>query len=127
MVNSLNCLTRMGNMGRVMYTSVWQSQLGDNLRSCGVFFPNKGCKGDITLGRLNDSIRPNSIAGMDFTPLVNGKYIVMKVDFLPRRVQVDIFRADNWKTMVRSVGKWVRVGMGAHKEAVVRPRCEFHQ
>lgn len=62
---------------------------------------------DTKLRTLNTSTRPNKIIGMDFIGFVEGRYLLITVDFIFRKVQVDVHKNADRGSIVRSLRRWV--------------------
>lgn len=69
---------------------------------------NKRVTRDIKQGTLNDGTRPNEVIDMHFIGPVDDQYLLMTIDFMSRRVQVDVCKRTDGDTVVRGLQFWVR-------------------
>lgn len=69
---------------------------------------NQRVKRVTKLGTLNDNNMPNGILGMGFIEPINGRYVLVKIDFLFGRVQLNNYLSTDGDTVARSLMRWVR-------------------
>lgn len=50
---------------------------------------------------MNDSQKPNDVVGMEFIGLVDDRYLLVIVDFMSKRVQVDVCRKADGESVLR--------------------------
>lgn len=81
----------------------------DQLKSCLVCMKNRVRCTDSKLGILNDSSYPGEVLGMDYIGLVRGKYMLTKIDFMSRLVQIDVCDEASARTTLEGIQKWVEV------------------
>lgn len=80
----------------------------ERLQKCDVCGRNKRVRKDTKQGTLNDNMRPNKVIGMNFIGLVDGRYLLVIVDFLSRRVQVDVYRKAHGGHVMAGLRQWLR-------------------
>lgn len=102
----------MGLQGMLHRRRLWninvsKDQLIAGLKSCEVCRRHRRMNRDTRLGTLNASTRPNDIVGMDFIEPLDGRYILVAVEFFSRRVQVEVCRNADEASVVRSLRRWV--------------------
>lgn len=85
-----------------------KTQLLSRLRGCNTCRRNCRVYKSSQMGSLNDSVKPNEIVGMDFIGSVNGRYLLLIMDFLPRRTQVNVYRKANGESVLDGLQIWVQ-------------------
>lgn len=55
---------------------------------------------------MNDRQQPGKVLGMDFVGPMDQKYLLVKVDFMSRVVQLDVCSAANAKATIAGLKKW---------------------
>lgn len=80
--------------------------LEDKLKGCEICAQNQRTWRNTKLGSLNDSSKPDNGTGMDFDGPVSGKYILVTIDFLSRRVQLELCESANGDAVLRSLRIW---------------------
>lgn len=66
------------------------------------------CTRDTKLGTLHDSTRPGDVLRMDYVGHMDGKYLLVKVDFFSRVVQLNVCDAADVVSMLQGIKKWER-------------------
>lgn len=79
-----------------------KDQLIFGLKNCEVCQRHRRIKRNTKLSTLNTSTKPNDIIGMDFIFLINGGYLLVTMDFLSRRVQVDVNKSPDGGSVMTS-------------------------
>lgn len=57
---------------------------------------------------MNESSKSNEVVGMDFIGPVDGRYLILIVDYLSRRVQVEVCKKADRDNLIASLQRWVR-------------------
>lgn len=103
----------MGMQGMLHIQRKWgiaasRMQLLKRLQACETCKRNYRVYKDTRLGSLNNSVKPNEIIGMDFIGPVDGKYMLVMVDFLSRRVQVSVCKRADRDSVLIGLMRWVQ-------------------
>lgn len=67
------------------------------------------------LGTLNNSWRPSEVIGMNYVHPMDGKYMLIKIDFFSQMVRLDVCDAANVASTLRGIGRWERKFELVHK------------
>lgn len=49
---------------------------------------------------MNDSVKPNEVVGMDFISSLDGRYLLVIVDYLPRRAKLNVCKKANGESVM---------------------------
>lgn len=81
---------------------------------CNICQRNRGICMSTRLRMVNDNLSLRGLLRMDYISLVEGKSLLLKVDFLSRLVQVDVVHKVSAKSTLRGLKKWKHTygGMG---------------
>lgn len=102
----------MGLQGMLHKKRMWnipsrKQHLLERLRSCKVCRRHCTVNRDTQLRTLNTSTKPSEEIEMDYIEPLDGKYLLVTVDFLSRRVQMDMHKITKGACVIRSLQRCV--------------------
>lgn len=84
---------------------VTMKEMKKQLKTCRVYQRNSD-KRRSNMSTLNFSIFLGDVVGLDFVGLVEGVYLLIKVDYFTRVVQVDLCEKFDSKNVIRGLERW---------------------
>lgn len=85
-----------------------KAQLKHRLKNCETCTHNCRVIKDTKQGTMNNGKKPNDIVGMDFIGPMDNRYMLMIVEFLSQRMQMDVCKRADKESVLRDLCCWIQ-------------------